>query len=205
MRGWLAGCLSASFIAQCIGCRLTLQVGQGFKVLRTRRLRPVAAPASCSSAMLPNFLSRHGLQKLWPAGTRKSGNECGECERDRERKRGVEVASCWWWPVCEYVTMCLHKLAVLPVRRTLLLGLRGHSVAFAVSRGSGGRAGQAAVLALLPSLTAGCGHWFGGHILADAAGKLAQSLLLLTDLEGHEASGAYPDATQCQPASQLVT
>lgn len=53
---------------------LTLQVGQGLSVLRTRSERPVAAPASTSSAMCPNFFSRHGLQKLWPAG-HKSGNK----------------------------------------------------------------------------------------------------------------------------------
>lgn len=48
--------------------QLTLQVGQGFCTLRTRSERPVAAPASISSAMPPYFFSRQGLQKLWPAG-----------------------------------------------------------------------------------------------------------------------------------------
>ena len=86
----------------------TLQVGQGFSVLRTRRERPVAAPASVSSAMPANLASRQGLQKLWPAargvvaGSRRGGSGAAEgrgrpgksrwrCSQSRQPCSGVAV------------------------------------------------------------------------------------------------------------------
>ncbi len=77
--------------------------------LRTRRLRPVAAAASTSSAMPANFLSRQGLQKWCPAAVpRKWGSLLSLLACDVATRRGDIVQPFRLWQHLKGVVVCSH-------------------------------------------------------------------------------------------------